>query len=177
MTDYQASNNIIYFDSVITNQILVGLVTLYSTNGQVGLQFNAQYGTYGGKYGLQLVPPGTNGAYMVGAMVSVLYMMNWNCPAIYPYLNIVTYLCQDTCGFYTYMNITDMTCRPCTNTLCYTCDNVTDTSICLSCPPNFSLNSGTCVCNMAGLDRIFYSASTCALCSTVLAYCIQCSYT
>lgn len=123
---------------------------------------------------MQLLPP--TGTEMVGVKVSVLYMMNWDCPPSYPYLNIVTRLCQDICDYYTYVNITDMTCRPCLNTICYTCNNITDSSICLSCPPNFVLSNNTCICDMTALDRIFYSASTCSLCSTILPYCTQCSY-
>lgn len=117
---------------------------------------------------------------MISVTASILYMMVWTCPPGYPYFNTQTSLCQDYCGSNTYLNSTDSTCRACTNPLCLTCDNVTNTSYCLTCPNYFTPVSGNCVCDTSALAKVYSSSATsptCSLCSSYLTYCIQCSYT
>lgn len=88
ITDYQATNNIIHFDSLLINQLIIGLSTFYTNTGQCSLLFDTQFGNYSGKYGAKLMTPSEPN--ITSAKVSVLYYMVWSCPIGYPYLNIAT---------------------------------------------------------------------------------------
>jgi cysteine-rich repeat protein len=68
-----------------------------------------------------------------------------------------------------------MTCDPCLNTLCYTC-NVLNTYNCLSCATNFQLITNNCYCDMTALTKVFVSNSSCYLCSDLQPECISCQY-
>ena len=105
----------------------------------------------------------------------VLYYLEWTCPPTFPYTNLVTFLCQDSCPAAYYPDNVNLICIPCSNQLCLTCDS-SDSNICLSCPTNWGLNSNTCDCDSASNSKFLVSNTTCLICPNIQAKCILCDY-
>jgi hypothetical protein len=157
--------------TVCDNQLIIGIKN-FKTFGQNAIIFNWISGPYNSTYGVLLASSSVFTRYSP----QVVYYMKWSCPNGYPYTDLTSFRCQDSCPPYYYPDPVDLICKPCNNTLCYTCNN-TNTSICTSCATNFVLNSDTCDCDMSSNSKILISDNTCFICSNLLANCILCDYT
>lgn len=157
--------------TVSNNQLLVGLKS-FQTMGQSALIFGWSTSVYNSRDGVLMASSST----FTTNSPQVLYLLKWTCPFGYPYTNLATFLCQDSCPPAYYPDPVDLVCKPCNNTKCYTCDD-TDTNICTSCDTNFDLTGGTCVCDMTSNTQILISDSICYTCLNLLTNCILCDYT
>lgn len=104
-----------------------------------------------------------------------LSFMYWSfkkriCPAGYPYFQISTALCFDTCPDGTYSNSTLYICPSCS----YTCLTCSSFSICTNCDPvtNRYLNGTTCSPNPGFFDN---STANAISCNTALPQCLDCT--
>lgn len=156
--------------TVCDNQLIVGIKN-FKTYGQNAIIFKWNSGPYNSTHGVLLNPSSVFTSYSP----QVVYYMKWTCPAGYPYTNLTSFLCQDSCAPYYYPDPVDLVCRPCNNTLCYTCNN-TNTNICTSCDSNFVLSNGTCECDMSSNTKILISDRICYTCPNLLTNCILCDY-
>jgi hypothetical protein len=172
ITNALASTNIIDVQqSIVDSQFIMGLKTFDTSSGQAALDFRGQFGTYSGRYGLQVlpsVPTNVSNIGLTSSVVSVLYLMTFSCPIGYPFFNFTSEECQDACAANYYFNSTDNLCYPCTNSLCYTCDPNAP-STCLSCYTNYAIANTTCVCDTSQSSKFLVDNTTCVLCSDKLA--------
>ena len=90
------------------------------------------------------------------------------------YKNLPTLTCVTSCAYYSYLNSSDRTCRPCTNNLCLTC-NPLDPSKCLSCPTNWQLSNNNCICNTSA-GTYLYINGICYSCGDSEPHCTLCVY-
>lgn len=158
-------------NTILNNQLIVGIKSFYTFSGQDSINFQWNSGTFSGSTGLQL---GTTSSFSSYTM-QVLYYLQWTCPNGFPYINLVTFLCQDSCAPYEYPDPVDLICKPCNNTLCYTCSG-SNSNLCLSCAANYALTSGTCDCDMSANSKVLVSNSICYVCSNLQTQCTLCDY-
>lgn len=87
---------------------------------------------------------------------------------------MATNLCQSECSPYYYANLTDFTCYPCTNTLCYACQEISP-STCTACATNMVIFNSTCICNTSAAAFLYVNL-ICFSCLSQKSYCLTCSY-
>lgn len=171
ITNTSLSNNFIPLHyTVYNNQLILGIKSFH-TYGQNSLNFKWTSGGFNSTYGVLMNPT----SVFTSFSPQVLYYLKWTCPAGYPYTDLATFLCQDSCPPYYYPDPVDLVCKPCNNTVCYTCNN-SNTNICTSCDTNFALNNGTCECDMSSNSKILVNNNLCYICSNLVSNCILCDY-
>jgi len=118
------------------DNFIMGLTAFETIGAECGFEYQWNFLTSGSTFGVEMLYsiniPNTCG--FSWSQSSIVYIETWQCNSPYNYYNISTGMCQTDCGgFYTANNQTDL-CDPCSNPLCYTCDQPGNSSICTSCP-------------------------------------------
>lgn len=162
----------------LTNNFMMGLKSFSTVSGQCILEYQWINTTVNSTYGAQIqasVPINSSACGLSGSVNTIFFFLAWSCPNPYIFFNITTKMCQTSCGPYTYTNVTDNTCHPCNNTICYTC-SVNNSYICLTCDINYILVNNTCICDVSNYLYIYISPQ-CFSCDNLLTNCATCSYT
>lgn len=165
------------FNSILTINFMMGLKSFSTISGQCALEYQWYLTSVSGNFGaqIQISTPYTPGCGLSGDVSSILLMMNWACSTPgYPFFDLSSQLCLNSCNPYTYLNATDSTCYPCINTACYTC-NTNDSTICLTCATNYVVVNNTCICDTSqGYYQLINGQ--CYSCNNLQPYCTMCSY-
>lgn len=121
-TDSPTTTAFFSYNSALASNFMMGLKSFSSTSGQCYLQYQWATATNSSQNGAEVKVSTPSGVCGLKSTIStILYMMVWTCPGTHPLFDLTTKMCVDTCNPYNYKNTTDSTCRPCTNSLCYTC--------------------------------------------------------
>ncbi len=101
-----------------------------------------------------------------------LSFMYWSfrkrvCPAGYPFFEVSTSLCYDTCPNGFYSNSTNYMCLACS----YTCQTCSSFSVCTNCDPvtNRYLNGTTCPASSGYFDN---GTANAVLCNSTISGCL-----